>query len=278
MQPPDSVGAVDAPAARPKTRRRWLRWFLAADFCLVVSALWAFQYVISSEERLDGLLKWQAEKVYAAVAGAIDGGYDKATARMVAELSEPVLMRLADFGGDTALMAHRRGWISVQLSRSYDTDAIADAARQLAFAEAARRQFERAAALEPANPDWRRDLAAVEDDLGNAYAATGDLDRALMHHREGRRLVTELLATDPANVKLKGDLAASLGKLGRHYLERGWKIQGASYLWQGRRLIRELVAIEPENDRWQGYLRVFDRMIGAEMAAILPSASGPPRL
>ncbi len=274
MQPSEPV----APAQRPGKRRRWLRWFLLADFCLVVTALWAFQYVVSSEERLDGLLKWQAEKVYSAVAGTIDGGYDKATARRVAEISEPVLMRLASFGGDTAVMAHRRGWINVQLSRCYDTDAIADAARQLGFAEAGKHQFDRAAALEPTNPDWRRDLAAVEDDLGNAYFAAGDLDRALRHHREGRRLVAGLLAADPANVKLKGDLAASLGKLGRHYLERGWKVQGTSYLWQGRRLIRELVADNSGNDRWNGYLRVFDRMIGAEMAAIEPSASPLPRL
>ncbi len=278
MQPSDAVAGAVAPAQRPAKRRRWLRWFLFADFCLVVSALWGFQYLISSEERLDALLKWQSEKVYAAVVGAIDGGYDKSTARTVAEISEPVLMRLASFGGDTAVMGHRRGWINVQLSRSYDTDAIADATRQLAFAEVAKRQFERAFALEPDNPDWRRDLAAVEDDLGNAYFAAGDLDRALKHHREGKRLVGALLASDADNPKLKGDLAASLGKLGRHYLERGWKGQGTSYLWQGRRLIRELVAIAPETDRWQGYLRVFDRMIGEETVAIQLSASGSPRL
>ena len=265
MQPSDAVACVAAPARRPAKRRRWLRWFLFADFCLVVSALWGFQYLISSEERLDALLKWQSEKVYAAVAGAIDGGYDKSTARTVAEISEPVLMRLADFGGDTAVMAHRRGWISIQLSRSYDV--IGDPKRQLVHAEAGKRAFERAVRLEPGNREWQRDLAAVEDDLGNAYSAAGDLDRALKHHREGKRLVGALLAADADNPKLKGDLAASLGKLGRHYVERGWKEQGTSYLWQGRRLIRELLVAEPDNERWQRYLRVFDRMIGAQMAA-----------
>jgi tetratricopeptide (TPR) repeat protein len=267
--------AADARGLIP--RRRWLRWFLALDLLLVVAALGTYRYVTADADRLDAALKWLSEQVSAAVAGAVDGGYDKETARLIAETAEPVLFRVLALGGDTPVMAHRRGWINIQLSRSYDV--IGDPARQLAFAEAGKRAFERALAMEPSSREWRRDLAAVEDDLGNAFAAAGDLDGALRHHREGRRLVQMLLAEDPANTQLKGDLAASLGKLGRHYLGRGWRAQGTSHLWQGRNLIRELLVLEPDNARWQGYLRVFDRMIGAEMATATELSASPlPRL
>lgn len=283
MPPSEIVAQVGASSATaggahaPKPRRRSLRWFLALDLLLVVAAVGTYRYVTADADRFDAALKWLSEQVSAAVAGAVDGGYDKGTARLIAETAEPVLFRVLALGGDTPVMAHRRGWINIQLSRSYDV--IGDPARQLAFAEAGKRAFEHALAMEPSSREWRRDLAAVEDDLGNAFAAAGDLDGALRHHREGRRLVLMLLAEDPANTQLKGDLAASLGKLGRHYLGRGWRAQGTSHLWQGRNLIRELLVLEPDNARWQGYLRVFDRMIGAEMAtATEPSASPLPRL
>lgn len=278
MPPQHAVPAGGSPAkaAMPKRRRRWLRWFLIADLTLVLAGLGAYFYITGSDERLDAVLKPLSEQVYAAVSGAVDGGFEIETARTIAETAEPILKRLAALGGDTALMAHRRGWISIQLSRSYEV--IGDPVSQLAHAQAGKRAFARAAALDPGNREWMRDLAAVEDDLGNAYFSAGDLDRALHHHREGKRLVGALLAADADNPKLKGDLAASLGKLGRHYVERGWKTQGTSYLWQGRRLIRELLIADSDNDRWQRYLRVFDRMIGEQTAALNPSASPPPRL
>ncbi|MEZ5924373.1 MAG: hypothetical protein R3D57_08295 [Hyphomicrobiaceae bacterium] len=254
-----------------------MRWFLIGDLCLVLLAAGAYFYVTGSEDRLDSTLKRLSEQVYAAVSGAIDGGYETETARLIAETAEPVMFRLAAVGGDTPVMAHRRGWINVQLSRSYDV--IGDAERQLAFAVAGKNAFERARAQEPHNREWQRDLAAVEDDLGNAYTAAGDLDRALGHHREGRRLVEQLLREEPENTKLKGDLSASLGKLGRHYLGRGWVGQGTAYLRHGRRLIRELLVVEPGNERWQRYLRVFDRMIGEQTALMSEtSPSRPPRL
>ena len=262
-------------AGRP--RRRLLRWFLILDLCLVIAAIGTYRAVTGSEARLDATLKWLSEQVYSAVSGAIDGGYDRETARLIAETAEPILLRLAAHGGDTPSMAHRRGWINVLLSRSYDV--IGDPARQIVFAKAGKRQFERAASIDPGNTEWHRNLAVVEDDIGNAMVAAGDLDGALRHHREGRRLVEVLLAADRDNPNLKGDLAASLGKLGRYYVERGWTRQGTSYLWQGRRLIRELVDEDPDNDRWRRYLRVFDRMIGEQMAsAIPPAASRLPRL
>lgn len=268
--------AASEPRQRP--RRRLLRWFLIADLTLVVVALGAFLAVTGSEERLDATLKWTSEQVSAAVAGALDSGHSVETARTIAEIAEPILFRFARLGGDTAVMAHRRGWINVQLSRAYDE--IGDWKRQLAFAQAGRRQFERAAAIEPGNPEWRRDLAAVEDDLGNALAASGDLDGALAHHREGKRQVLSLLDSDPGNGKLRGDVAASLGKLGRHYISRGWTKTGTSYLWQGRRIIRELLVADPGNERWQRYLRVFDRMIAEQTATAsnAPAVSPPPRL
>ncbi|MFO1169929.1 MAG: hypothetical protein U1E49_03080 [Hyphomicrobiaceae bacterium] len=270
------VVAAEQTAKRP--RRRLLRWFLLADLSLVVLALCAFYIVTGSEERLDATLKWTSEQVSSAVDGALDSGHSVETARTIAEIAEPILFRFASFGGDTAVMAHRRGWINVQLSRAYDE--IGDAERQRAFAEAGKRQFEKATAIEPANPEWRRDLAAVEDDLGNALAAAGDLDGALGHHREGKRQVLALLAGDPDNPKLKGDVAASLGKLGRHYISRGWTKTGTSYLWQGRRIIRELLVQDAGNERWQRYLRVFDRMIAEQTATAsnAPSASLLPRL
>lgn len=284
MSPADAIGVVEqkpAIASREsragKPRRRWLRWFIFLDLCIVLAAAGTYRYVTGSQQRLDRTLKWTSEQVYAAVSGVIDGGYDPQTARFIAETAEPILLRLVSLGGNTPLMAHRRGWIIVQLSRSYA--AIGDPARQQSLAEAGKLAFERAAALEPDNRDWRRDLAAVESDLGNALAATGDLDGALSHYREGRRRVLALIEDDPENAKLNGDLGASLGKLGRHYVERGWQRQGTSYLWQGRRLIRDLAITEPENDRWQRYLRVFDSMIAEQTAAAtVLSASPPPRL
>jgi hypothetical protein len=271
---PKSVPAREADRGKPP--RRWLRWFFTLDIILVLAALGTFQYVTGNEDRLDQALKWLSEEVHAAVSGAVDGGYERQTARLVAEFAEPILFRGLALGGDTSVMAHRRGWINVQLSRSYEV--IGDPARQLALAQSGKRAFERALAMEPGRIDWQRDLAAVEDDLGNALAAGGDLDGALRHHRQGRRLVVELLEMDPGSTRLRGDLAASLGKLGRHFLGRGWTHQGTSYLWQGRRIVRELLAVEPDNARWQGYLRVFDRMIGEQTAASESSVSPLPRL
>jgi tetratricopeptide (TPR) repeat protein len=265
---------IETNARRP---RRLLRWFLVADLCILASGLVAFYVLTGSESRLDATLKWTAEEVSSAVAGALDGGYSVETARSIAEIAEPVLFRLARLGGDTPVMAHRRGWINVQLSRAYGE--IGDAAKQRQFAEAGKRAFERAAALEPGNPEWKRDLAAVEDDIGNALAASGDLDGALRHHLEGKRLVEALLAQDPGNPRLKGDVAASLGKLGRHYMGRGRHAEGRQHLIEGRRIIVELLADDPTNSRWQGYRRVFDRMLGEQTGdASLSSASRPPRL
>lgn len=260
-----------------KPRRRLLRWFLVADLSILILALGAFYVLAGSEERLDATLKWTAEEVNSAVDGALDGGYSVETARAIAEIAEPVLFRLARLGGDTPVMAHRRGWINVQLSRAYDE--IGDPSKQLELAEAAKRAFERAAALDPDNPEWQRDLAAVEDDIGNALAAAGDLDGALGRHLEGKRLVEALLAKDPANPMLKGDVAASLGKLGRHYVGRGLTETGTQHLTAGREIILKLLAEDPANPRWQGYLSVFDRMLETQAtAAKEASASKPPRL
>jgi tetratricopeptide (TPR) repeat protein len=232
------VNAIDVVAQKPsiasnarragKPLRRLLRWFLILDLCIVLAAAGAYHYVTGSPERLDGTLKWTSEQVFGAVSGVIDSGYDPQTARTIAETAEPILLRLVSLGGNTPVMAHRRGWINLQLARCHDV--IGNPVRQMSFAEAAKRAFERAAALEPDNRDWHRDLAAVENDLGNALAAIGDLDGALRHYREGRRRVLALMKDDPENAKLKGDLGASLGKLGRHYVERGWRRQGTSYL------------------------------------------------
>lgn len=266
------AATVETGQRRP---RRLLRWYLVAHLCLVALALGAFYILAGSEERLDRTLKWTAEEVNAAVAGALDGGYSVETARNIVEMAEPVLFRLARLGGDTPVMAHRCGWINVQLSRAYDE--IGDPAKQLQFAEAGKRAFERAAALDPGNPEWQRDLAAVEDDIGNALAAAGDLDGALSRHLEGKRKAEALLAADPENSRLKGDVAASLGKLGRHYVGRGLTEQGTQYLMAGREIIRELLGADPTNERWLGYLRVFDRMLAAQTANGT-SASPPPRL
>jgi tetratricopeptide (TPR) repeat protein len=119
--------------------------------------------------------------------------------------------------------------------------------------------------LDPANAQWRREVAVAHGKLAGALART-DSGAALRHLRRADDTLSELVAADPTNAERRLDLARVRGTLGRVHLGAG-----------DARLAREdaeraLDALGPRGPRGANEIDRARRLVEAELHAVRGAA------
>ena len=78
--------------------------------------------------------------------------------------------------------------------------------------------------VEPDNAEWRRDLAASLERIGDIELSGGDVAGALAAQQEAIEIVRALVRRDPDNTLWQRDLALSLSNIGALQLRAGERL------------------------------------------------------
>ena len=94
--------------------------------------------------------------------------------------------------------------------------------------------FGKLAQLEQGNPEWQRDLAVVDDKIGNVLLSQGDLAAALKAYSGGLDIRQRLAKVDPGNADWQYDLGVSRERIGDVLIAQG-DLAGALQSYEGKR-------------------------------------------
>src|SRR5690606_17538252 len=85
---------------------------------------------------------------------------------------------------------------------------------------------------------WQRDVATIQQRIGDVLMAQCDGAGGLSAYRKGLAISEALAERDPTNTQLQVDLAISFGKLGSHV---GLPVaQRQAFLLRGRKILQAL--------------------------------------
>ena len=121
--------------------------------------------------------------------------------------------------------------------------------------------------LDPANPDWQRDLSVSQNKVGAVLVDQGDLSGALTAYQAGLAIASRLAEADPGNAGWQWDLSISHEKLGDVLLAQG-DLSGALTAYQaGLAIASRLAEADPGNAGWQWDLSISHEKLGDVLLA-----------
>jgi tetratricopeptide (TPR) repeat protein len=111
--------------------------------------------------------------------------------------------------------------------------------------------------------DWRWDVSASLDRVGDVLAANGKPDDALAAYRRALGIAEALVARDPARVEWQRDLAVTCHKIGQLEAQCGREAEAREALERGRTVIARLAHIARFQAQWRADLSKFDAALRA---------------
>jgi tetratricopeptide (TPR) repeat protein len=161
--------------------------------------------------------------------------------------------------------ARLRGAKAILLLASADHEGkVGNIEQQRQTAEQARVELERVSEEEPADPEWRAQLALAQDLIAGAWAAQWQVDRALEEYRKALAIREKLASGDKP--RWQRELALSHTDIGDMLWRQGkWKLAIDDYR-QAVKIEEDRVAAAPsdlqaQRDLLMGEQRVGDRLL-----------------
>lgn len=263
---------------RARNRRRCLRaGALAAALALPLAVAgtlaWARYQLAGNEALLERTLARVPTLADQAAMIAQQRGLPRRLAVGLLAQAEDCLRELAERGREVPQLQHRKAALLIAFARNYA--ALGDEELSRARASEAQALLQLAAET-PGDRQWRRQIGATYDLLGDLLRAQGRLQPAQASYRAAATIV-ERLAADSAEGGALGDLAVIYLKLGDADNARGAPEEALASYYSALAVGARLVAADPGDARWQhGLLRSHQKIgdvlrVQGELEAALAS-------
>lgn len=131
------------------------------------------------------------------------------------------------------------------------TSAIGSKADTLAAYEHARQMYAALAAGEPTESEWRRQLAACQNNIAHVRKKMGDATAALSLSQEALVVRQQIARDQPASVEAQHELARAYNMVGAAHHDRGELAEALRAYDQSRTIRRQLVHDHPQTAEYQ---------------------------
>lgn len=192
--------------------------FLALAVAAGGSAVYAYQKLIESEERLDHAIEIAYGFVTEATAMSDRTGVPIEVTLGLLRRADAALTQLMERGADTPRLRHRRAQMLLGFSSSYRLLGRID--DWMARATDARALLQILISGEPNNLNWRRDLANADEMLGDALIAKGLPDDAIANYRKTIPVRARIVEAEPEDSKAREEMWISNEKLSNSLWEQ----------------------------------------------------------
>ena len=105
--------------------------------------------------------------------------------------------------------------------------------------------------LDPANTQYRRELAIDLNKLGDARFRSHDIAAALDLHNQALAIIQKLADADPADAQLQDDLVVALTRIGGVQIMMAKQADALDTVRRAAAILQGLVAKQPDNVSWQ---------------------------
>ena len=116
--------------------------------------------------------------------------------------------------------------------------------------------------LDPANPQYQRDLSVSLNKAGDASAALADFASASHFFERARDVIEKLVEASPGDAQLQSDLAACLGRIGATQIAANKRPEALATFQQAVTILENLAANQPDNSAWQYDLSAAYNRVG----------------
>jgi tetratricopeptide (TPR) repeat protein len=208
--------------ARQRRNRFWAALagvFLVLALTATASAVYAYQKLIESEERLDQAIELAYGFVAEATAMSDRAGVPLELTLALLRRADAALNGLMQRGADTAKLRHRRALMLLGFCDSYRLLGRID--DWMSRAREAESLLKRLATDDADNHAYQHDLADANDRLGDVLSARDFSNEAVARYKEAASIRRRLMQADPSSLKIRGELWASVDKLSNVLWENG---------------------------------------------------------
>ncbi|MGH6767516.1 MAG: toll/interleukin-1 receptor domain-containing protein [Xanthobacteraceae bacterium] len=211
-----------AQRARQRRNRFWAA--LAGVMLLLTisatgSAVYAYQKLIESEERLDQAIEMAYGFVAEATAMSDRAGVPLELTLRLLRRADAALNGLMERGADSAKLRHRRALMLLGFCDSYRLLGRID--DWMSRAREAESLLQSLATDDAHNEAYQHVLADANDRLGDALSARDLSEEAVVRYKAAASIRKRLMQADPSSLKIRGELWASVDKLSNMLWENG---------------------------------------------------------
>jgi tetratricopeptide (TPR) repeat protein len=256
-------------ANRERLRKARVRNSIIAILALLTvaatsSALYAWDQLKTNDAFLSAVLKRVTEIISTAVSQAERYNVPRRATLELLGNAEGLLDDMARLSRSTQDLRHRRAWMVIEFARNYAL--LGDTGKQRERAFEAHRLLTELVAESPSHSIYQHDLSFAQNEVGDVWAAQGNLSEALEAFRRSIAIRERLTKTDSNKAGWQRDLSVSYNKIGDILATKG-DLAGALQNYRTALAIRDtLVQADPSNTSWQRDLSASHNKIGDVLA------------